>query len=96
MALLPFETMATTAPPRDFTCCTFENDLVIERVARSDDHTRHVMVDQCDRTVLHLGCGIALGVDVGNLFQFQSAFERSGVVVAAAEIEEIVGIGEDA
>ena len=54
------------------------------------------MVDQCDRAVLHLGCGIALGVDVGNLFQFQSAFERSGVVVAAAEIEEIVGIGEDA
>ena len=70
MALLPFETMATTAPPRDFTCCTFENDLVMSESLGAMITLGMSWSISAIRTVLHLGCGIALGVDVGNLFRF--------------------------
>ena len=44
--------------------------------------------------MLHFAGGIAFGVDVGNLLQLKRAFERDGVVDAAAEIEEI-GLTEE-
>ena len=45
--------------------------------------------------MLHLGGGVALGMDVGDLLQFECAFEGQGVVVAAAEVEAVLGVGED-
>ena len=45
--------------------------------------------------MLHLAGGVAFGVDVGDLLEFERAFEGDGVVDAAAEEEEVVGGVED-
>ena len=64
-------------------------------VGRCDGHGRHLGVDQRDGTVLHLGGGVALGVDVGDLLELQRPFECRGVVVSAPQADEGAGIGED-
>ena len=78
-----------TEPPRAFTSCMlpiiFSNTASCG--ASADD--RHPLVDERDRAVLHLAGRIAFGVDVGNLLQLQRAFERDGIVDAAAQIQEI-------
>ena len=60
-------------------------DVIVGR----DGHHRHLLVDERDRSVLHLARRIAFGVDVGNLLQLQRALERDRVVDAAAEEQEI-------
>ena len=55
--------------------------------------TGKIFVDQRVGAVLHFAGGIALGVNVGNFLELQRAFERDGVVDAAAEIQEI-GVAE--
>ena len=40
--------------------------------------------------MLHLAGGIAFGVDVGNFFQLECAFERDRIVDAAAEEEKVL------
>ena len=40
-----------------------------------------------DRAVLHLAGGVALGVDVGDLFEFERALERGRIVDVAAHEE---------
>ena len=62
-------------------------------VARGDHDHRKIFVDQRVGAVLHFAGRIAFGVDVGNFLQLQRAFERDGVVDAAAEIEKI-GVAE--
>ena len=52
-------------------------------------------VDEGVGAVLHLAGGVAFGVDVGDLLELECAFERDGVVDAAAEEEEVVGGGEE-
>ena len=42
--------------------------------------------------MLHLGRGIALGVDVGDLFELERALERDREGDAAAQIEGIAGV----
>jgi hypothetical protein len=37
-----------------------------------------LLADERDGAVLHLGGGIALGVDVGDFLQLERAFERDG------------------
>ena len=54
------------------------------------------LVDEGVGAVLHLAGGVAFGVDVGDLFEFECAFEGDGVVDAAAEEEEVVGGVEEA
>jgi hypothetical protein len=39
--------------------------------------------------VLHFAGGIALGVNIRDLFEFEGAFERDGIVDTAAKIEEV-------
>ena len=58
-------------------------------VLRREHHDRHPLVDERDRPVLHFAGRVAFGVDVGDLLQLQRAFERDGVVDAAAQVEEV-------
>jgi hypothetical protein len=44
-------------------------------IVRRDGHHRHALVDQRDRSVLHLAGRIAFSVNIGDLFQLQGAFE---------------------
>ncbi len=63
--------------------------LLEDALAGGDGDDRQVLVDERDRPVLHLAGRIALGVDVGDLFQFQRPFEGHRVLDAAAEEEEV-------
>ncbi len=63
-------------------------------IVRRDRHDRHLLVDERDRTVLHLAGRVALGVDVGDLLQLERALERDRIVDPAAEIEEVAALIE--
>ena len=56
----------------------------------------HFLVYEGNGTMLHLGGGIPLGMDVRDFLEFQGTFQRHRVVVAPAQIDEIAGVGEDA
>ena len=56
-----------------------------------DDGER--LVDERVGAVLHLACRVAFGVDVGNFLELERAFQSNGVVDAAAEEEEVAGVG---
>ena len=68
--------------------------LVIDTVARGDDDGGHPLIDQGDGAMFHLAGGIAFGVDVADLFEFERPFAGNGVVDAAAQVEEIVIVVE--
>src|SRR5947208_3939349 len=57
-------------------------------VWRDDDH-RHAFIDQRNRAVLELTCGVPLGVNVGDFFELERAFERYRKARAATEIEDV-------
>ena len=71
------------------------DDLLVETVACSDDEDRHLTVNQGDRPMFHFRCRIALGMDVRYFFQFQGSFQSQGVVVSTAQVEAVLGVGED-
>ena len=45
--------------------------------------------------MLHLRRRIAFGMDIGDLLKLKRALEGYGEVISAAEINEVLGIGED-
>ena len=65
-------------------------DLDVCPVPRGHDDDGHVLVDQRDRAVLHLGGRKTLGVHIADLFQLQRAFHSYRKTVSAPEIEEVV------
>ena len=46
--------------------------------------------------MFHFAGGIAFGMDVGDFFELECAFEGDGEVDAAAEVEEVASMGEAA
>src|ERR1039458_7644440 len=61
-----------------------------------EDDDGEGLVEEGVGAVLHLAGGVAFGVDVGNFLELERAFERDGVVDAAAEEEEVAGVGVEA
>ena len=59
-------------------------------VLRGDDDDGQIFVDQRIGTVLHFAGGIAFGVNVGDLFQFERALKGNREVDAAAKEEEVL------
>ena len=53
-------------------------------------------VDQRQRAVLEFAGRVGFGVDVGDFLELQRAFESDRVVVAAAEEQRVVLVGEAA
>nr|GFD58986.1 hypothetical protein [Tanacetum cinerariifolium] len=45
--------------------------LLIRAVAGGNDYHRHILVDEGDGAVLHLGSGVALGVDIADFFELE-------------------------
>ena len=58
-------------------------DFVQQTVVRRDDDDGHVFVHQCQRAIVSPACGIGFGVDVGDFFQLQRAFESDREVDAS-------------
>ena len=59
--------------------------LLVLAVTRSNKHAWHAIVNQRDRSMLHLRAGHALCVDVTDFLEFQRAFQGHRVVHAAAK-----------
>jgi hypothetical protein len=53
-----------------------------------------MVADEGDGAVFHLGGGVAFGMDVGDFFKLQGAFEGDGEEGEAAEEEEVLMLGE--
>ena len=57
----------------------------MERASRRHEDAGRLSIHERDRTVLHLGGGVALGVDVADLLELQSPLERDREVKVAAQ-----------
>jgi len=60
------------------------DDLLIEAVTCGDDEDGHLAVNKGDGAVLHLGGGVAFGMDIADFLQFKGAFQCYGEVIATA------------
>src|SRR5207249_4324515 len=76
-------------PAPRFNLLDIVDHLVVDAVLDRDRDDWHVLVDQRDRTVFHLTGRVTFGVDVGELFQFERAFQGDRELDAAAEIQEV-------
>jgi hypothetical protein len=59
---------------------------------RGEDDYGEGFVDEGVGAVLHFAGGVAFGVDVGDFFELERAFEGDGEVDAAAEVEKVAGV----
>ena len=71
------------------------DDFLVCSAVRRDNHYRHLLRDKRYRSVLHLRRRIAFGMDIRDLLKLKRALEGYGEVISAAEINEVLGIGED-
>src|SRR5580704_17183305 len=60
-------------------------------IVRGENHDGQIFVDERVRPMFHFARRVALGVDVGNFLQLESALERDREMDAAPEEKEIVG-----
>ncbi len=67
--------------------------LFVDGVLGAEDHHGELAVDEGDGAVLHLAGGVALGVDVADLFELEGPFGGDGELVAPAQVEEGGGLG---
>ena len=65
-------------------------DLVVGPILGDESHGRETRVDQGDGPVFHFARRIALGVDVGYLFELQRPLQRDGILVLPADVEEVL------
>ena len=65
------------------------NDLFVGTDICAQENNGHILVDQRNWSVLHFCSGIPFGMDVGNFFQLQRAFQRHRKGVAPAQVEEV-------
>ena len=61
-------------------------------IACRQHHDGEFLVYQRVRTVLEFSRGISFGMSIGNLFELECAFASDGVMHAASEIEELLGL----
>src|SRR5439155_11299662 len=80
------------AAPPGFYFLHIRNHLRVNRILGRQADDRHVLVDQGDRSVLHLGRRVALSMDVGDLLELERALERDREIGAPAQIEGVAGV----
>ena len=68
------------------------DNLVVGLLLGGHDDDGHVLINEGDGAVLHLGGGVAFRVDIRYLLQFQGPFQRDGIVDTAAQ-ENGIGTG---
>lgn len=65
-----------------------------ERIVWEQDNRWAVLIDKGQRAVLEFAKGHGVGVEVGDLFEFERRFRRDGEHVPASEKEEVLVFGE--
>ena len=63
--------------------------LFVQPILRRQHDHRHILIDEGDRTMLHLSRSISFGMDIRDFFQLQCAFERNREVDATTEEQEV-------
>src|SRR5260370_6966932 len=63
-------------------------------VVRRDDDHRHVFIDERNRAVLELACGVPFGVNIGDFFELERPLERHRKAGPATGIEDIAAFCE--
>ena len=71
------------------------DDFLMEIIVGGDEDRGEFPVYERDGSVLHLGGGVAFGMDITDFLELEGAFESRGEVIAASQVEEIVGVGEN-
>ena len=66
----------------------------VRTTMRRNDYHRHFLRDEGDRSMFHLRRGIAFGMDIRDLLQFERALQCNRVIIPASEINEILGVRE--
>src|SRR5205807_25707 len=88
--MLPVTRLSTRTTAARLHFLDVADDLLVHAILRRDEHDRHQIIDERDRAVLHLGCRIPLGVDIGDFLELERAFERHRKVVTAAQIQHVL------
>ena len=70
------------------------DNLFIQLMMRSKENDWHILIYQSDRTMLHFGSRIALGMDITDFLQLQGTLHRHRIVHTTTQIQEIVRIGK--
>ena len=65
---------------------------LVHRVFGQQDDNRHLIVDQGNRSVLHLPGRIALGMNIRQFLELERALKRNRIVDAPPEIQEVAGM----
>ena len=65
-----------------FDLLNVRDHLFVGTIFGGNYHDGHILVNEGDGAVFHLGSGVALGVDVADFFEFQGSFERDGEIHA--------------
>ncbi len=68
------------------------NELLVHVAFGGYNDDGHLLIDQGDGAVLHLGGRVAFRVDVADFLQFEGTFKGDGEVVATAQKEGIRGV----
>ncbi len=63
-------------------------------VVRCHHDNRHIRVDQRQRAVFQLACGVGFRVNVRDLFELQRAFQCDWVLIATTEEQGMMLVGE--
>ena len=69
-------------------------ELLEQIVVRRDGDHGHVGIDQRQRPVLQLACGIGFGVNVRDFLELERAFHGDGGQCAAAQEQCVLLVGE--
>src|SRR5688572_22529203 len=78
--VIPLRCNGNDGPAAGLRLLNVPHHLLEDMVVRCERHDRHALIDERNRSVLHLACRVTFGMDVRNLFQLQCALERDRVV----------------
>jgi hypothetical protein len=67
-------------------------DLVVASSLWRDHHDRNAIVDEGNGSVLHLTGGVTLGVDVGDLLEFQCALKCDRIIRTTTQEQEVARV----
>lgn len=70
------------------------DNLFIQLMMRSKENNWHILIYQSDRTMLHFGSRITLGMDVTDFLQLQGTLHRHRIVHTTTQIQEVVRISK--
>ena len=80
-----------TAAPR-FHFLDVGNDFCVDGISGSERDHGHIVVDEGDRAVFHLGRRVSLGVDVTHFLKFERPLERHRKLVSTPQVKEVLSI----